>query len=210
MDQDSNSHPDNPNPPLVDLARSVANRGSQLTGLTSAHTQALIGRVFRLAERSQVWVPNVGSLSPHMVERFSSEVAQRYPDLARKYQVEAADETTEIQNEADALVLAPGGMAAPAIWQPDEDAAALSNPTSRTRPELSETSTPASPPVVIRTPAPVQRRSDVRPISRTEEIKPGLSRTAQDGRPAPSIEPVPTPGDSPLKSTAKYSCHQRR
>ena len=67
-------------------------------------------------------------------------------------------------------------------------------------PELSETSKPASPPVVIRTPAPVQRRSDVRPISRTEEIKPGLSRTAQDGRPAPSIEPVPTPGDSPLKS----------
>ncbi len=61
------------------LGNAVKQSSSYLsrTPLTVTHTSTLLNRLQRTADKSTVWQPNVGSVNPLMVDRFSTTIANR-------------------------------------------------------------------------------------------------------------------------------------
>jgi hypothetical protein len=84
-----------------------------LRPLTASPTRSMVGRAQRVVERGTVWRPDVGSLAPDRVARFSSVIAERFPLPAGRYQVQPRESGGEAPSEltlsrARAIPPAPG------------------------------------------------------------------------------------------------------
>ncbi len=157
-------------------------------------------------ERGLVWVPDVGSLSPHMIDRFSKNVVQRFPEAAEKFRVKTPSE--ENYNQED-LVLSPVKSVMPMKWSDGAPAepgprSAAAEPVQRFTPDrlpsrppqpgLPDVRSAPVPKQPIVAPAPIQRKPGVRPRSHIEEITPTLPVPAEPSGPvaiarAPEPEP---------------------
>jgi hypothetical protein len=73
------------------------------TAVTGTTNKLLLSRVQRVAERSTVWQPDVGSLEPAMVDRFASRVVQRFSEAGARYEPQRREASPA---EAPELVLA--------------------------------------------------------------------------------------------------------
>jgi hypothetical protein len=192
--------------------------------LTVGNTRQLVGRVQRLVERGTVWRPEAVSLQPAMVDGFAGSIVNRFPDTGAKYELRPAE--TGPAQAAD-LVLAGTGEPTPASAQPrgqsfqpftslaefrkaieDKQRAPGGGPTAAEPPRAGQ---PAQP-QVQRMPAepPKARRlartlpPGSRPVSRVEEVLPGVEATPTaetslqtqaepQTPPAVGMEPPPLP-----------------
>ena len=187
--------------PLAGLAQRLLRRANRGGLFSSMPVQQMADRVVRRIQRSQIWVPEVGSVSPKMVSGFTDLIARRFEPSKNKYDVQAPDES---QWDTNDFVLAPvAGMAMPA---PRPRTAAQPPPMEAMLPPLP----PFTPPAVQReipkeepaearptiTPTPqVQRRPDIRPRSNIVEITPGSARPSRPETPPRVQAPPSTPVD---------------
>ncbi|MCB0154575.1 MAG: hypothetical protein KDF65_07245, partial [Anaerolineae bacterium] len=141
--------------------------------LTVSHTTHLLARLQRAADESLIWRPDVGSLNPRQVERFTAPIAARFPAYDDKYQADPREAHTDIA----ALPLAggpgrgdeeseiePEGAVEPTRpslpFTMDQVKQALEN---RSWADWGEASAPASPAALPPAPAPVQRQPSPKP-----------------------------------------------
>jgi hypothetical protein len=169
------------------FAQSLVDRVSRLVSLSSSQPHSLSERIAGRIERSPLWVPNVGSLSPHMVDRFAGSIVQRYPAIAAKYEVGTMP--VDEWQESD-FALPP---VSPAIWagapgDSIQEMPALPETPDRFMYEEVELPEAPAPKMEIRGAEPVERKPGVRPLSRVEEL------TARTASPEQPVQRSPEPG----------------
>ena len=157
----------------------------------------MVQRIFNRLERSRVWIPDIGSVSPTMVDRFTGTILQRYPLFASKFAVETMKEGEEAN-----LVLPPLSPIFPRKERRSriaETRIPANLPGEMPRPEPSEQPT-SEPRMVISSPPAVQRKPGVRPVSRMEVITPGAG--ARPTQPEITLPASPSPVDSSAGAAA--------
>jgi hypothetical protein len=167
------------------------------TAFSEQHTRALLARVSRTVEESQVWRPDVGSVSPATFDRFAGDIVQRHQPIADKYHVQVAEYNPE---EETGLVLAPIGGAGvdreSGVRQPEPS-----------MPQIPLFPPPTTEPAAVSPRAPtrvprrtVQRQPGTRIFSRVEEITPDAKPSAPG---AEAEAALPGPGEVPETDLAQ-------
>ncbi len=64
--------------------RAIADKYAHTT-LSGIHTSSLVNRLQRTVNESTVWQPNVGSINPNLVDRFTNKIINRFPDRTAKH-----------------------------------------------------------------------------------------------------------------------------
>jgi hypothetical protein len=149
--------------------------------LSGGHTDRLLNKVQRQTAESQVWQPDIGSLKPDFVERFATNIVERFPATDTKY---AAQPLTSASSEPANLVLV-GGSAQP-VSHAEEPGTQSQSSSSETEnwPTLAdlqravEAKARWTPPSSSPSPPPT-------PVQRT------TARPAQSSQPAPPSPPSP-------------------
>jgi len=129
--------------------------GHRQTAFTAVHTRSLVGRAQRVVERGTVWRPDVGSIKPTMVTRFTDAIVERFPSIGAKYRLHPSD--AEAAQEPE-LPLADGLMV----------------PDLGPSPPLDRSVGPASSPTKLQ-PLPHQATP---PVQRTVTLPPAAKRPA--------------------------------
>ena len=141
--------------------------------LTQMHTRSFLGRARQRVKKSIVWQPNVGSVAPTTVARFTGAIAERFSSLGSKYQVQPAEGGTAPSPE---LVLAESPT------MPDlAEGKALTGPSADRR--LPSSPTPKPPPFSGQGPPTTPRPA---PPVRPAETQPPVTRRPTSDRPATS------------------------
>lgn len=161
--------------------------------LTVGSTLGLLNRLQRTADQSAVWQPNLGSLTPHLVDHFTSRVISRFPETG-KYQVRPGQ--AEAANLPDFALAGvnessspePEPASAPALpFTLDEVRRALEGGDSGPGPSTPPSPRPAAPPVQRATAPSQPQRSGPLPFTMTEVRaaleQPHFTRTTPAGQP---------------------------
>jgi hypothetical protein len=155
------------------------------TAFSERYTHALLDRVSRHAEGGQALRPDIGSVAPATFDRFAGNIVQRFPLLAKKYLPEPPEESSESKAE---LVLASAGLAGMGAGSEAGRSELQRSPlvewTGFPESLPPPMAAPAEPPPWLR--PTVQRRRDIRPVSRIEELTPGKKTTTPDTETEPS------------------------
>ena len=170
MENESKDRPDEQ--PQSGLTRHLLNLAGSAGGVSGRQTTSLVGRISRQIERSQVWHPDPGSLSPKMVADFTGSIRERFPSYERKYAIESPNPE---QGEGDELVLPP---ISPVFTPVARSAKVNRQPAPGPLPSdllLREHSQPAESPstsstTLLPTPPPVQRKPGIRPVSSLQMV----------------------------------------
>ncbi len=189
--QDQSGQPET----LNHLARRLLSRAGPAMSFTGLPSGGLVGRISRQIEHAQVWVPDIGHVSPLMVDNFTSSIRQRFPSIGRKYAIEARSLE---ENEAEDLVLPPISP----VFTPVSRKTVPGRSTTPTRlpPELQfghsaaqASEAPSEPSgLTISTPPTVQRKPGVRPVSAVEMISTGPGTQFEPDHAHPSSPLLPT------------------
>lgn len=167
--------------------------------ITFVRTGRLVKRVQRVVDRSVVWRPDIGSLEPAMVARFSDRIVNRFPSIADKYRVQSSDAGPE-----DGLEMPlPGGRSSPEPADPTRRSSSLP-----TWPTTSRQSQPGPKHEAQRSPA--ARRPQPRPRPRPTqppEPEPPAAPKPKQLRHFSQVEEVSTPDEvsspeAPAESTS--------
>ena len=126
--------------------------------LTTAHTASLLNRLQRTTDKSAVWRPDVGSLNPLMVNRFTESIVERFADTGHQYETQLVQ--TKPAEPAD-LTLAGIGQETETLSEEEKIAPALPFTMEEVRRALKEnrSGSPQPSPASGETPPPVQRKA---------------------------------------------------
>ena len=198
------------------LDRSALQRPVHAETQVQLHAQYLMRRVQRQMDSAVMLRPNLGSVEPAMVQRFSSQISDRFTPLITRHQPEAA-QAADANNPLE-MPLADGASMADTVNTPATPAPGTPESYLDQAPTFDQPVPPSVPaPSVANPVAPaIQRMPEDNPAaSRMQQLREALAAkmSGRSGQPAtpPTSQGATIPGASPtMPSTPRPSAARVR
>ena len=201
------------------LDRSALQRPVHVETQVQSHAEHLMRRVQRRLDSAVMLRPNLGSVEPAMVQRFSSQISDRFTPLITRHQPEAA-QATDTGNPLE-MPLAEGASMADTVSTPVTPAPGTPESYLDQAPIFDQPVPPSVPTPSVASPAApaIQRMPEDNPAaSRMQQLREALAAkmSGRSGQPAtPSTsQDAPVPGASPtmpaIPSTPRPSASRVR